>query len=242
MDETDVLETVAEPLAYAQTNFRQSDFISEIRMKTPVILIGAGGIGSPTALILKKMGLTDIKVVDFDDVELHNTGAQLYGPAHTDRKKVFALAEILENVDPTGTGITAIDQRFEDGSDMQIEEGTIIISGVDSMAARKTIWDIVKDFPIYICPLYIDARMALEDLQIFSVDRIKDNAVERYEKTLWDDTEIDPALCSAQSVAYNGFFVASVIGSHVSKYLRDVKVPFDVRGDLALTGLEIVED
>lgn len=230
-------------LLYKETHFRQSDFIPEDRMDTPVILIGAGGIGSPTALILKKMGLTNLTVIDHDSVEIHNTGAQLYGPTHDERSKVYALAEILENLDPTGTGIHAIELKAEEHfGDSDLAEGTIIISGLDSMAARKTVWDSFKDVPSFIVPLYIDARMALEDLSIYSVDRMTNGNVERYEKTLWDDTEIDLALCSAQSVAYNGFFVAAVIGSLVSKYLRNVNLPFDVRGDLSVSGLEVVEE
>ena len=43
-----------------------------------ILIVGAGGIGSTTAYTLAKMGCSNITVVDFDEVEIHNCSSQFY--------------------------------------------------------------------------------------------------------------------------------------------------------------------
>lgn len=116
--------------------WRQLDVVSpENFANLRVAVIGAGGIGSPATLALAKMGVQHIQVYDDDSVELHNLPNQLYRFSDLGSAKVEGLAEICS--DFAGVKIQANQERF-DGRNHQLPE--IIVSGVDTMASRKEIW------------------------------------------------------------------------------------------------------
>ena len=76
---------------------------------TRVGVVGIGGIGSPIALTLAKMGVGEIVVWDYDKVEIHNTGSQLYRKQDVGFNKVEALRNII--VELTGHGLFTIPEK-----------------------------------------------------------------------------------------------------------------------------------
>src|SRR5436189_5311846 len=66
-----------------------------------VLLIGAGGLGSPLALYLAAAGVGRLGLVDFDRVERSNLQRQLlFGEGDVGRDKVEAAAARLHDVNP----------------------------------------------------------------------------------------------------------------------------------------------
>ena len=66
-----------------------------------VLLIGAGGLGSPAALYLAAAGVGTLGIVDPDEVELSNLHRQiLHGSGDLGRAKVDSAAERLAGVNP----------------------------------------------------------------------------------------------------------------------------------------------
>lgn len=66
-----------------------------------VLIIGAGGIGSNTALGLAMLGIGGLLLADFDSVELQNLNRQvLYDTTAVGRKKVDVAIERLKAVNP----------------------------------------------------------------------------------------------------------------------------------------------
>ncbi|HEV8629679.1 MAG TPA: molybdopterin-synthase adenylyltransferase MoeB, partial [Thermoanaerobaculia bacterium] len=66
-----------------------------------VLLVGAGGLGSPLALYLAAAGVGRLGLVDFDRVEASNLQRQLlFGEADLGRDKVAAAAARLHEVNP----------------------------------------------------------------------------------------------------------------------------------------------
>jgi adenylyltransferase/sulfurtransferase len=66
-----------------------------------VLLIGAGGLGSPLGLYLAAAGVGTIGVVDFDEVDLSNLQRQvLYGVDDVGRPKLDAMVERLRSLNP----------------------------------------------------------------------------------------------------------------------------------------------
>jgi adenylyltransferase/sulfurtransferase len=66
-----------------------------------VLLVGAGGLGSPAALYLAAAGVGTLGVADFDRVEESNLHRQvLYGEADLGRSKPEAAAERLADLNP----------------------------------------------------------------------------------------------------------------------------------------------
>src|SRR5205823_6205091 len=123
---------------------------SSEQLDFPLTLIGAGGIGSPLALALAKMGCRQLALYDPDTVEAHNLPNQMYRLSDVGRPKVTALAELLcQFASPQ------LEVRQEAVRDQTLRG--LVISAVDSMAARQQIWHGCVRYRAAV-PLYVDAR------------------------------------------------------------------------------------
>src|SRR3990170_3456674 len=76
-------------------HIRQTDLIHPDRLTMPIAIIGAGSIGSWTALALLKLGCSDVTVYDYDNVEEQNVGSQIYKSADVGMPKTEALRNRL---------------------------------------------------------------------------------------------------------------------------------------------------
>lgn len=69
--------------------------------KSKVLIIGAGGLGSPVALYLAAAGVGELGIADFDKVELHNLQRQiLHGTSDIDCSKAQSAKESLAEINP----------------------------------------------------------------------------------------------------------------------------------------------
>lgn len=204
---------------------RQIGMISPQILQTASIdLIGAGGLGSPTGLTAAKMGIPRLRLFDDDVVEPHNIPNQLFRLTDVRRPKVVALKEIIESY--TGAAVEAIQERF-DGS--QSLKG-IVISTVDSMAARRAIWEKVR-YNIHV-PFYVEARMGAELLRIYALEPTDPEAIENYEATLYTDEEAVDLPCSHKSIIYTVMVAGGFITGQVKKWLVGDPYPFEILMDL----------
>src|SRR5438309_2293703 len=70
-------------------------------MGTSVLLLGAGGLGSPAGLYLAAAGIGKIGVVDFDEVDASNLQRQiLHGVEDIGRPKTESAADRLQSMNP----------------------------------------------------------------------------------------------------------------------------------------------
>src|SRR6266487_2632103 len=66
-----------------------------------VLLIGAGGLGSPLALYLAAAGVGRIGIVDFDVVDFSNLQRQvLHGTADVGRLKIASAKDTIADINP----------------------------------------------------------------------------------------------------------------------------------------------
>ena len=66
-----------------------------------VLIIGAGGLGSPVAMYLVAAGVGQLVLVDFDKVDLSNLQRQiLHGSHDLGRPKVESARDTLEVINP----------------------------------------------------------------------------------------------------------------------------------------------
>lgn len=189
----------------------------------PVTVIGAGGIGSFTLLALAKMGCTNLTVYDDDKVEDHNLPNQLYGPFHKGHTKVNAAYEICYNL--AAVNVTQVGSKFSG-----VVDNGVVVSGVDSMEARKEIWLMLKMKPAV--TLYIEARMGAEVSRIYSVNPTDPSDIEYYEGMLYDDKYAIEAPCTERAIIYNGFSIAALIANNVKKFAKREEVPLEIIFDL----------
>src|SRR6266496_5023438 len=70
-------------------------------LETSVLLLGAGGLGSPAAMYLAAAGIGRIGILDFDVVDASNLQRQiLHGTADLGRLKVESAADTLRQLNP----------------------------------------------------------------------------------------------------------------------------------------------
>lgn len=211
---------------------RQLDIITPAELDFPILIIGAGGIGSWTVLALAKMGCRNITVVDFDKVEEKNTPSQIYTLKHEKQYKGDALRSIVQ--DMTGINIKPVYKKFQDWYTGK-EKFNVIISGVDSIEARQIIWKkLVSTFPLNF-DVYFDARMAGELLRIITTSPLSPYSLNSYEKSLFNKKPIDSTPCTARSVVYNTFLCGGLLSSLVKKYAKKETVKTNINFDITQT-------
>lgn len=204
----------------AERYTRQLDLINVEELKFPIHIIGCGGIGSWTALLLAKIGCQDISIYDDDAVEEHNIASQFFKEADKGRLKRDAL---LSNIlDQTGIRLkpkTNIDEE-------RITEGLIIIA-IDSMEERIRLANIYKDKNVYI----IDGRMGGLQLEIYC------SSASTYVATLVNPNEVSHEPCTGRAICFNCAVIAGLIANFVRQYskkeLRDQELTFGFN-DLSL--------
>jgi len=203
---------------------RQLDLVKPEALESPIHLVGCGGIGSFAALALAKLGCANLHLYDDDRVEEHNLPNQLFRTTDIGRFKVEALAEILEAF----TGLPARGHpRRLDGERLQ----GIVVSGVDSMAARKTLW--VKSVRHRASiPLYLDGRLGAEVCRLYTIRPADPDDVRCYERNLYEDSQAVPFSCTAGAIIYTGFAMASLMADQVKKFATGELGPREVLYDM----------
>jgi hypothetical protein len=204
---------------------RQSDFISQEQLAALTFeIIGAGAIGSAAALLLAKMGGRQITIWDPDKFEEHNLPNQMCRIKDIGRPKVEAVAEMV--MDFEGIELTP---RFEEFNG-ECQPNGYIITCVDSMKARKGIWEMVKKFPIR---CIIDGRMGLTAMSLYTVVFPSAKMIELYEATLWTDEEVAPVRCTAKATIFTANFLASLICNNIITIMKGQKpVPSEINAEM----------
>jgi len=203
---------------------RQLDLVRPEALETPIHLVGCGGIGSFAALALAKLGCAHLSLYDDDRVEDHNVPNQLFRLGDVGRPKVEALAEILLAF--TGARPRAFQRRLE-GERLQ----GIVVSGVDRMLTRKTLWQKSVRHRAGI-PLYLDGRLGAEICRLYAIRPADPDDVRCYERSLYDDGEALPLPCTASAIIYTGFAMASLVADQVKKFATGETVAREILYDL----------
>lgn len=110
--------------------------------KSRVLLVGAGGLGSPVALYLAAAGVGTIGLVDFDVVDLSNLQRQiLHGSAAVGSSKIDSARDRLADINPN-VHVEAYETRFASGNALEIARGyDLIVDGTDNFGTRYLVND-----------------------------------------------------------------------------------------------------
>jgi len=107
-----------------------------------VLLVGAGGLGSPVALYLAAAGVGAVGLVDFDAVDLSNLQRQiLHGSAAVGSSKIDSARDRLRDINPNVV-VEAYETRFASSNALEIARGyDLIVDGTDNFATRYLVND-----------------------------------------------------------------------------------------------------
>ncbi len=107
-----------------------------------VLVIGAGGLGSPTLLYLAAAGVGTIGIVEFDVVDESNLQRQImHGQSDIGRSKAESARDSILEVNPLVT-VRLHEQRLEPDNAVQLfEQYDLILDGTDNFATRYLVND-----------------------------------------------------------------------------------------------------
>lgn len=104
-----------------------------------VLVVGAGGLGSPVCLYLAAAGVGHITVADDDQVSLSNLQRQvIFRSADAGRAKAEAARDALRALNPL-VEVTPLNRRVTKADKLLIGQHDLVIDGSDSFAARQAI-------------------------------------------------------------------------------------------------------
>jgi adenylyltransferase/sulfurtransferase len=107
-----------------------------------VLLVGAGGLGSPAALYLAAAGVGHLGIVDADPVELSNLQRQvLHGTADVGRAKVASAAARLHDLNPH-VQVSAHRTRLTSANALELlRDHDVVVDGSDNFPTRYLVND-----------------------------------------------------------------------------------------------------
>jgi molybdopterin/thiamine biosynthesis adenylyltransferase/rhodanese-related sulfurtransferase len=110
--------------------------------ESSVLVVGAGGLGSPVALYLAAAGVGTVGIVDDDEVEISNLHRQvLHGTSDVGRKKTASAADAIRRLNPL-VRVREHQERFNTGrADSLLEDYDVIVDGSDNYPTRYAIND-----------------------------------------------------------------------------------------------------
>lgn len=204
-----------------------------------VLIVGCGGIGGYTSLLLAKMGLTNQVLVDKDVVEEANVHTQVYEPTDISVPKVEALGSAI---DPF---VTRLVKHHEDYTLAHVQSLTaprrIYIAALDNMETRREFFaDVYCNQQVDVKALWIDPRMTLEFLEVnaFGLRRLAEKMgehLELYYNRLNNKTaEYEEAPCGEKALPGTGMWAAHTIATIILRWCKGERIPHLIQGTMAL--------
>ena len=120
-------------------------------LESKVLLLGAGGLGSPAALYLAAAGVGTLGIVDMDVVDASNLQRQiLHNMDRIGERKVDSAKKTLTNLNPD-VDVVTYDVRFGADNVLDIIDGyDVIVDGTDNFPTRYLLNDasVLKRIPV----------------------------------------------------------------------------------------------
>lgn len=206
--------------------------------KWPVHIVGAGSIGSMALFALSALGIHSIHLWDADVLERHNTPTQPIYRTTSDWgiPKVEAAADFVKRQE-LGVELTLHPEFVDDKTPLS----GIVISGVDTMKARKEIYAAVKANLVNI-PLYFDGRIGGETMSLFTF-LPTDRAFRKYYEMHWlfDDDAAAELPCGGRNIIGPPLALAALIAENLTLYHRSLPFERHVNFSMKSTRFDIFQ-
>ncbi|MCT1525165.1 HesA/MoeB/ThiF family protein [Sphingobacterium hotanense] len=115
-------------------------------MNAKVLVVGAGGLGSPVISYLAAAGVGQLAIADFDKVELHNLNRQtIHKESSVDELKVISAGQFVKDMN-SSIKLEKIAEKITKENVVEIlQPYDIIIDGSDNFTTRYLINDTCVD-------------------------------------------------------------------------------------------------
>jgi len=117
-----------------------------------VLVLGAGGLGSPAALYLAAAGVGKLGIIDADTVDASNLQRQIiHGLDRVGQSKVKSAAQSIANLNPDVEVVTFDERLVSTNVDRVFDHGwDVIVDGLDNFPTRYLVNDasVFKGIPV----------------------------------------------------------------------------------------------
>ena len=107
-----------------------------------VLVVGAGGLGSPALMYLAAAGVGTLGIIDFDVVDESNLQRQIiHGRSDVGRPKARSARDSVREINPY-VDVILHEERLDSGNALEIFDGyDLIVDGTDNFATRYLVND-----------------------------------------------------------------------------------------------------
>jgi sulfur carrier protein ThiS adenylyltransferase len=201
---------------------RQRDLVPPERLdEVHAVVIGVGAVGRQVGLQLAAMGVPKMTLYDPDTVAVENLAPQGFWETDVGDYKVHAVANVAHQQFPQ-MDLTAVPDRFR-RSDVRTWSGDrriAVFVCVDSIDARRVIWEAVRDRAAFLA----DGRVAAEVVRVFASAAPHRN---EYSRTLFPAGQAFAGSCTAKSTIYTASVAAGLMLAQFARWLRGQSVTPD---------------
>jgi hypothetical protein len=202
---------------------RQADLIPAGSLNSPVLILGAGNIGSNVARLIAAIGVKDITVFDPDRVGSENVGPSLFGREEVGVNKALALAVVLER--DYNISVNAVATKFP----LQ-HEGVyrFVIQAIDDKPARREIWyQVLKPQVNLRWQWLIDARMGADLFTVATI--LADDKPDCLYYEEWLDSPPGELSCGEKATAFQTQgLISGTVGMVMAQIARGQQPPREV--------------
>ena len=176
-------------------------------LSSKVLIIGAGGLGSPVAEFLSRAGIGSLGIVDNDKVSLSNLHRQsLYNTSDIGKYKVKIAKDKIKKINPN-TKVTIYKLRLSNGNfEKIINDYDYIVDGSDNFTTKF----LLNDFCFKFKKILVTGAISKFDGHIFTFN-FKNKKVPCL-RCFFQESEISDDLLNCESEGILGT-VAGIVGT-----------------------------
>jgi len=200
-------------------------------LNSHVLIIGAGGLGSPVATYLAASGVGTLTICDFDEVELSNLQRQpIHNEARIGINKALSAREDLNRINPD-CRVHAITERVDEQSiEALISQADVVVDACDNFKTRHLI-----NRAAYRSKTPLVSGAAIHLTGQLSVYRFADNTSPCYACLVAESTEVPEQRCATMGV------LSPVTGTIGTLQATEV-IKLIVKGESQLEGTLLLYD
>ncbi len=188
-------------------------------LNSHVVVIGAGGIGSPALQYLAAAGIGRLTIIDDDHVDLSNLQRQtLFGTADIEHPKAQAAADAIARINLDVAVVPVVQRITMQNAAMLLAGADVVLDGCDNFATRLA----VADAALGLCIPLVSAAVAQFEGQL-SVYRGWEPTLPCYRCFVGNDPDRTDASCADQGVLGA---MTGVLGSMAAMEVMRAIVPF----------------
>jgi adenylyltransferase/sulfurtransferase len=176
-------------------------------LQSRVLVVGAGGLGSPVAEFLSRAGIGSLGIVDFDKVSLSNLHRQsLYNTSDIGKFKVKIAKDRIKKINPN-TKVTIYKVRLNnDNSKKIIEDYDYVVDGSDNFITKF----LLNDYCLKLKKTLVTGAISKFDGHIFTFD-FKNKKIPCL-RCFFQESNISDDLLNCESEGILGT-VAGIVGT-----------------------------